>query len=61
PQEANGNTGLKQSVDAGQSKEEKNVFSQQYVVFPLWSSISSSYKISNENDTTDDSTGESPV
>ncbi|GJV95403.1 putative ribonuclease H-like domain-containing protein [Tanacetum coccineum] len=40
PQEANGNTGLKQSVDAGQS-EEKNS--------------------SDENDTTDDSAGESPV
>ncbi|GJW90998.1 putative ribonuclease H-like domain-containing protein [Tanacetum coccineum] len=60
PQEANGNTGLKQSVDAGQS-EEKNVSSQQYVVFPLWSSISSSYKSSDENDTADDSTGESPI
>ncbi|GJR96701.1 hypothetical protein Tco_0268875 [Tanacetum coccineum] len=34
PQEANGNTGLKQSVDAGQS-EEKNVSTQQYIVFPL--------------------------
>ncbi|GKC13095.1 ribonuclease H-like domain-containing protein [Tanacetum coccineum] len=34
PQEANGNTGLKQSVDAGQSKE-KNVSTQQYIVFPL--------------------------
>ncbi|GJT32535.1 putative ribonuclease H-like domain-containing protein [Tanacetum coccineum] len=52
PQEANGNTGLKQSVDAGQS-EEKNVSTQQYIVFPLWSSISSSYKSSDENDTTD--------
>ncbi|GKC20271.1 retrovirus-related pol polyprotein from transposon TNT 1-94 [Tanacetum coccineum] len=40
PQEANGNTGLKQSVDAGQSKE-KNMSTQQYIVFPLWSSISS--------------------
>ncbi|GJV79306.1 copia protein [Tanacetum coccineum] len=60
PQEANGNTGVKQSVDAGQS-EEKNVSTQQYIVFPLWSSISSSYKSSDENDTTDDSTGESPV
>ncbi|GJQ90629.1 putative ribonuclease H-like domain-containing protein [Tanacetum coccineum] len=58
PQEANGNTGLKQSVDAGQS-EEKNVSTQQYVVFPLWSSIS--YKSSDENDTADDSAGESPV
>ncbi|GKD00660.1 putative ribonuclease H-like domain-containing protein [Tanacetum coccineum] len=56
PQEANGNTGLKQSVDAGQS-EEKNVSTQQYVVFPLWSSISSSYKSSDdkaEDDTVDD-------
>ncbi|GKA36030.1 putative ribonuclease H-like domain-containing protein, partial [Tanacetum coccineum] len=52
PQEANGNTGLKQSVDAGQSKE-KNVSTQQYIVFPLWSSISSSYKSSDENDTAD--------
>ncbi|GKB75092.1 putative ribonuclease H-like domain-containing protein [Tanacetum coccineum] len=60
PQEANGNTGLKQSVDAGQSKE-KNVSTQQYVVFPLWSSISSSYKSSDENDTADDSAGESPI
>ncbi|GJV48750.1 putative ribonuclease H-like domain-containing protein [Tanacetum coccineum] len=60
PQEANGNTGLKQSVDAGQSKE-KNVSTQQYIMFPLWCSISSSYKSSDENDTADDSVGESPV
>ncbi|GJR78831.1 putative ribonuclease H-like domain-containing protein [Tanacetum coccineum] len=56
PQEANGNTGLKQSVDAGQFKE-KNVSTQQYVVFPLWSSISSSYKSSDDkvkDDTVDD-------
>ncbi|GKD52241.1 ribonuclease H-like domain-containing protein, partial [Tanacetum coccineum] len=58
-QEGNGNTGLKQSVDDGQS-EEKNVSTQQYIVFPLWSSISSSYKILNENDTADDSASESP-
>ncbi|GJZ49530.1 putative ribonuclease H-like domain-containing protein [Tanacetum coccineum] len=49
PQEANGNTGLKQSVDAGQS-EEKNMSTQQYIMFPLWSSISSSYKSSDKND-----------
>ncbi|GJU60160.1 ribonuclease H-like domain-containing protein [Tanacetum coccineum] len=49
-----------QSVDAGQS-EEKNVSTQQYIVFPLWSSISSSYKNSDENDTADDSAGESLV
>ncbi|GKD94732.1 putative ribonuclease H-like domain-containing protein, partial [Tanacetum coccineum] len=51
---------LKQSVDARQS-EEKNVSTQQYIVFPLWSSISSSYKSSNENVTADDSVGESPI
>ncbi|GJS69707.1 putative ribonuclease H-like domain-containing protein [Tanacetum coccineum] len=56
PQEANGNTCLKQSVDTGQSKE-KIVSTQQYVVFPLWSSISSSYKSLDENDTADDSAG----
>ncbi|GJW70502.1 putative ribonuclease H-like domain-containing protein [Tanacetum coccineum] len=60
PQEANGNTGLKQSVDAGQS-EEKNVSTQQYIVFLLWSSISSSYKSLDENDTANDSAGESPI
>ncbi|GJW43263.1 putative ribonuclease H-like domain-containing protein [Tanacetum coccineum] len=60
PQEANGNTGLKQSVDVGQS-EEKNVSTQQYVVFPLWSSISSSYKSSDENNIADDSAGEYPI
>ncbi|GJU31471.1 hypothetical protein Tco_1175060 [Tanacetum coccineum] len=58
PQEANGNTGLKQSVDAGQSKE-KNVSTQQYIVFPLWSSISLDEKY--KNDTADDVAGESPV
>ncbi|GJT13540.1 ribonuclease H-like domain-containing protein [Tanacetum coccineum] len=63
PQEANGDTGLKKSVDARQSKE-KNVSTQQYIVFPLWSSISSSYKSSDEmykNDTADDAAGETPV
>ncbi|GKA14961.1 putative ribonuclease H-like domain-containing protein [Tanacetum coccineum] len=56
PQETNGNTRLKKNVDAGQTKEE-NVSTQQYVVFPLWSSISSNYKSSNdkaEDDTVDD-------
>ncbi|GJW76943.1 putative ribonuclease H-like domain-containing protein [Tanacetum coccineum] len=63
PQEANGDTGLKKSVDARQY-EEKNVSTQQYIVFPLWSSISSSYKSSDEmykNDTADDAAGETPV
>ncbi|GJS40956.1 ribonuclease H-like domain-containing protein [Tanacetum coccineum] len=63
PQEATGDTGLKKSVDARQS-EEKNVSTLQYIVFPLWSSISSSYKSSDEtykNDTADDVAGETPV
>ncbi|GJY57548.1 ribonuclease H-like domain-containing protein [Tanacetum coccineum] len=63
PQEANGDTDLKKSVDARQY-EEKNVSTQQYIMFPLWSSISSSYKILDEtykNDTADDATGETPV
>ncbi|GKE51434.1 hypothetical protein Tco_1486590 [Tanacetum coccineum] len=63
PQEANGDTGLKKSVDARQSKE-RNVSTQQYIVFPLWSSISSSYKSLDEtykNDIANDATGETPV
>ncbi|GKC03106.1 hypothetical protein Tco_0994716 [Tanacetum coccineum] len=58
PQEANGNTGLKQSVDAGQSKE-KNMSTQQYIVFLLWCFISLDEKY--KNDTADDVVGESPV
>ncbi|GJU03550.1 putative ribonuclease H-like domain-containing protein [Tanacetum coccineum] len=56
PQEINGNTGLKKNIDAGQTEEE-NVSTQQYIVFPLWSSISSSYKSSYdkaEDDIVDD-------
>ncbi|GJT84659.1 retrovirus-related pol polyprotein from transposon TNT 1-94 [Tanacetum coccineum] len=56
PQETNYNTGLKKNVDAGQTEEE-NVSTQQYIVFPLWSSISSNYKSSDdkaEHDTVDD-------
>ncbi|GJU36321.1 putative ribonuclease H-like domain-containing protein [Tanacetum coccineum] len=60
PQEANGDTCLKKSVDARQS-EEKNMSTQQYIVFPVWSFISSSYKSSDENNTADDATGETPV
>ncbi|GJR76669.1 ribonuclease H-like domain-containing protein [Tanacetum coccineum] len=63
PQEANGDTGLKKSVDDRQS-EEKNVSTKQYIMFPLWSSISSSYKSSYEsykNDTAYDVAGETPV
>ncbi|GJX32847.1 ribonuclease H-like domain-containing protein [Tanacetum coccineum] len=56
PQETNGNTGLKKNVDVGQTEEE-NVSTQQYIMFPLWSSISSNYKSSDdkaEDDTVDD-------
>ncbi|GJZ10170.1 putative ribonuclease H-like domain-containing protein [Tanacetum coccineum] len=55
-QETNGNTCLKKNVDARQTEVE-NVSTQQYIVFPLWSSISSNYKSSNdkaEDDTIDD-------
>ncbi|GJZ05845.1 ribonuclease H-like domain-containing protein [Tanacetum coccineum] len=64
PQEANGNTGLKQSVDARQS-EEKSVSTQQYIMFPLWSSYhfqATIARIENiKNDTADDDAGESHV
>ncbi|GJV27439.1 putative ribonuclease H-like domain-containing protein [Tanacetum coccineum] len=63
PKEANGDTDLKKSIDARQS-EEKNVSNQQYIVFPLWSSISSCYKSSDEtykNDTADDAASETHV
>ncbi|GJZ25180.1 putative ribonuclease H-like domain-containing protein [Tanacetum coccineum] len=63
PQEANGDTGLKKNVDAGQTKEE-NMSTQQYIVFPLWSSISSSYKGSDEkngDDAVDDTAGKKTV
>ncbi|GKG25125.1 hypothetical protein Tco_0395753, partial [Tanacetum coccineum] len=63
PQETNGNTGLKKNFDAGQF-EEKNVSTQQYIMFPLWSSISSSNKSSDEtdeDDTADDAAGENHV
>ncbi|GJT93840.1 hypothetical protein Tco_1082685 [Tanacetum coccineum] len=63
PQETNGNTGLKKNIDARQS-EEKNVTTQQYIMFPLWSFISSSNKSSDEideDDTADDAAGEKPI
>ncbi|GJV49256.1 hypothetical protein Tco_1439468, partial [Tanacetum coccineum] len=53
----------KKNVDAGQS-EENNVSTQQYIVFPLWSSITSNNKSSDEtdkDDTADDAIGEKPV
>ncbi|GJZ51917.1 ribonuclease H-like domain-containing protein [Tanacetum coccineum] len=55
-QDTNGNSGLKKNVDAGQTKKE-NVSTQEYIMFPLWSSISSSYKSSDdkaEDDTVND-------
>ncbi|GJW24384.1 putative ribonuclease H-like domain-containing protein [Tanacetum coccineum] len=58
-QDTNGDTGLKENVDAGHSKEE-NVSTQLYIVFPLWSSISSSYKSSDDktrDDSADDAAG----
>nr|GEV02981.1 reverse transcriptase [Tanacetum cinerariifolium] len=48
PQETNGDTGLKNN-DARQTGED-NVSTQQYIMLPLWSSIFSSYKSSDEND-----------
>ncbi|GJZ85998.1 retrovirus-related pol polyprotein from transposon TNT 1-94 [Tanacetum coccineum] len=63
PQETNGNTCLKKNVDAGQTEEE-NVSTQQYIVFPLWSSISSSYKSSDDkikDNTADDAAGKKNV
>ncbi|GJR00186.1 retrovirus-related pol polyprotein from transposon TNT 1-94 [Tanacetum coccineum] len=45
------------------SKDFRKLSTQQYIVFPLWSSISSSYKSSDEtykNDTADDAAGETP-
>ncbi|GJX99178.1 hypothetical protein Tco_0356197 [Tanacetum coccineum] len=47
---------FRKNVDAGQTEEE-NMSTQQYIVFPLWSSISSNYKSSDdkaEDDTIDD-------
>ncbi|GJZ11985.1 putative ribonuclease H-like domain-containing protein [Tanacetum coccineum] len=63
PQDTNGDTSLKNNVDAGQSKE-KNVSTQQHIVFPLWSSISSSYQSSDDkgkDDTTDDTASDKPI
>ncbi|GJU03455.1 putative ribonuclease H-like domain-containing protein [Tanacetum coccineum] len=56
PQKANGNTDSKKNVNVRQTKEE-NVSTQQYIVFPLWSYISSNYKSPDdkaEDDTVDD-------
>nr|GEU70222.1 copia protein [Tanacetum cinerariifolium] len=61
--EVNGDTGLKKNVDVGHSKQEK-VPTQQYIMFPLWSSISSSYKSSDDKAgdyTADDAAGKEKV
>nr|GEV24444.1 ribonuclease H-like domain, reverse transcriptase, RNA-dependent DNA polymerase [Tanacetum cinerariifolium] len=61
--EVNDDTGLKKNVDVGHIAQEK-VYAQQYIVFPLWSSISSSYKSSDDKAvdcTTDDSVGKEKV
>nr|GEU70488.1 hypothetical protein [Tanacetum cinerariifolium] len=43
PQDINGNASPQDNVDAG-----KKVFDQRYIVFPLWSSIFSTYKSSDD-------------
>nr|GEU55857.1 ribonuclease H-like domain-containing protein [Tanacetum cinerariifolium] len=62
-QEVNGDTCFKKNVDVGHTKQEK-VFTQQYIVFPLWSSISSSYKSSDDkagDNTANDAAGKKNV
>ncbi|GJX67948.1 putative ribonuclease H-like domain-containing protein, partial [Tanacetum coccineum] len=57
------NTACYKNVKAGHTEEE-NVSTQQYIVFPLWSSISSSYKSSDdktEDDTTNNVAGKNNV
>nr|GEX25908.1 hypothetical protein [Tanacetum cinerariifolium] len=48
PQDTNGNAGTQDNVDTG-----KEVSDQYYIVFPLWSSISSIYKSSDDKPTDD--------
>nr|GEZ28480.1 hypothetical protein [Tanacetum cinerariifolium] len=55
--------GLKKNIDVGQTRED-NVSTQQYIMLPLWSCISSSYKSSDEkdrDDTADDDAGKKNV
>nr|GEY03478.1 putative ribonuclease H-like domain-containing protein [Tanacetum cinerariifolium] len=62
-QEFNGDTGLKKNVDVEHSKQEK-VSTQLYIVFPLWSSISLSYKSLDDkagDNTNDDAAGKEKV
>nr|GEW27195.1 ribonuclease H-like domain-containing protein [Tanacetum cinerariifolium] len=48
PQDTNGNAGTQDNVDAG-----KNVSDQHYIVLPLWSFISSTFKSSDDKATDD--------
>nr|GEX81391.1 ribonuclease H-like domain, reverse transcriptase, RNA-dependent DNA polymerase [Tanacetum cinerariifolium] len=62
-QEVNGDTGLKKNVEIGHTAQEK-VSTQQYIVFPLWSSVSSSYKCSDDkarDNKANDATGKEKV
>nr|GFB47596.1 hypothetical protein [Tanacetum cinerariifolium] len=55
----NGDTGLKKNIDVGHTEQEK-ASTQQYIMFPLWSSISSSYRSSDDkagDNTADDPAG----
>nr|GEX89796.1 xylulose kinase-1 [Tanacetum cinerariifolium] len=59
PQDTNGNAGAQDNVDAG-----KEVSDQHYIVFPLWSSIYSTYKSSDDKPADDkpkDDTGSKTV
>ncbi|GJW06994.1 putative ribonuclease H-like domain-containing protein [Tanacetum coccineum] len=53
------NTGLKARVLMADKLKKRIMSTQQYIVFPLWSFISSDEKY--KNDTADDAAGESPV
>nr|GEU37536.1 putative ribonuclease H-like domain-containing protein [Tanacetum cinerariifolium] len=62
-QEVNGDTGLKKNVDVEHTEQEK-VSTQLYIVFPLWSSISLSYKSLDDKDgdnTNEDAAGKEKV
>nr|GFA83858.1 retrovirus-related Pol polyprotein from transposon TNT 1-94 [Tanacetum cinerariifolium] len=59
PQDTTGNAGTHDNVDAG-----KEVYDQHYILVPLWSSISSTFKSSDdkaEDDNTKDDTGSRTV
>nr|GEW27825.1 retrovirus-related Pol polyprotein from transposon TNT 1-94 [Tanacetum cinerariifolium] len=58
-QKVNGDTGLKKNINVGHTEQEK-VSTQEYTVFPLWSSISSSNKSLDDkagDNTADDAAG----